>query len=172
MLKTIMASPPLRSLSRTEKARHTLERPAAQQDELADCQLAGATGSLDRRPEMNFSRELKHVSPLCSPRKTSLNFLKGFPKSLPTDILRRRRRKRRRGNSGHRRSVTCVAPVRVRCWLAEMLDGKGGDVVPLPPSLSLSAAPVRDAREAPPPSATRQFCACAASPRSPLNRSS
>lgn len=66
----------------------------------------------------NFYRELKASLPLCSPRKTSLNFLKGFPKSLPTDILKRRKK---RGG------------VRTRCSWArshssseKMLDGKGG----------------------------------------------
>lgn len=77
----------------------------------------------------NFYRELKASLPLCSPRKTSLNFLKGFPKSLPTDILKRRKK---RGG------------VRTRCSWArshssseKMLDGKGGGAASR--SLSLSS---------------------------------
>lgn len=94
----------------------------------------------------NFYRELKASLPLCSPRKTSLNFLKGFPKSLPTDILKRRKK---RGG------------VRTRCSWArshssseKMLDGKGGGAASRSLSLFVmrthththtAAAPLRDA---------------------------
>lgn len=84
------------------------------------CRPAPAAAAAAGAPShyTNFYRELKASLPLCSPRKTSLNFLKGFPKSLPTDILKRRKK---RGG------------VRTRCSWArshssseKMLDGKGG----------------------------------------------
>lgn len=82
------------------------------------CRPAPAAAAGAPSHYINFYRELKASLPLCSPRKTSLNFLKGFPKSLPTDILKRRKK---RGG------------VRTRCSWArshssseKMLDGKGG----------------------------------------------
>lgn len=80
---------------------------------------------------MNFSEGFKHVLPLCSPRKTSLNFLRGFPKSLPTDMLRRRRKW---GNSGQP-ECSRVVPVACGVGWVEVLGGEGGGV-------GLSSAPL------------------------------
>lgn len=82
------------------------------------CRPAPAAAAGAPSHYINFYRELKASLPLCSPRKTSLNFLKGFPKSLPTDILKRRKK---RGGVRTRCSWACS-----HSSSEKMLDGKGG----------------------------------------------